>query len=331
MPEGAKTSGSSSPRAPGTGRVWLVVFNADAILWLVVTLFGRIRGLPPVLKTAVKFPTQNLFRTGMTLAMFMLVVFTLTAMNFVQIAMGAAFGNTQEISSGYEIQANASYAAPIPDMAAAVEDAGGIRKGEVTAVAGVSNLPLEVSQEGTGRKPRSILVEGVDRGYSKSVGFQATARGYGSDREVWEALRTGDAAIISADLAPARNASTFGPAVKPPVKLSGFYADDESLPDDLYLRAEDSDTGETRELRAIGVLESSASFAGQIVTSQEALEGLAGRAVPPQTYYFDLGNDANAAATAKTLEKDFAESGLQTQVTAQVRGLEDSLRLARRS
>ena len=66
----------------------------------------------------------------------------------------------------------------------------------------------------------------------------------------------------------------------------------------------------------IGVLESSASFAGQIVTSQETLEGLADRAVPPQTYYFDLGNDANAAATAKTLEKDFAESGLQTQVTA---------------
>ncbi|HEX5914039.1 MAG TPA: FtsX-like permease family protein, partial [Rubrobacter sp.] len=75
--------------------VWLVVFNADAILWLVVTLFGRIRGLPPVLKTAVKYPTQSLFRTGMTLAMFMLVVFTRTAMNFVQIAMGAAFGNTQ--------------------------------------------------------------------------------------------------------------------------------------------------------------------------------------------------------------------------------------------
>ena len=91
-----------------------------------------------------------------------------------------------------------------------------------------------------------------------------------------------DAAIISADLAPARNASTFGPAVKPPVKLSGFYADDESLPDDLYLRAEDPDTGETRELRVIGVLESSASFAGQIVTSQETLEGLAGRAVRPR-------------------------------------------------
>ena len=111
--------------------VWLVVFNADVILRVVVAVFGRIRGLPPVLKTAVKYPTQSLFRTGMTLAMFMLVVFTLTAMNFIQAAMSAAFGDVQELSGGYEIQGNAGYAAPIPDMNAALEDAEGIRKGSI--------------------------------------------------------------------------------------------------------------------------------------------------------------------------------------------------------
>ena len=68
----------------------------------------------------------------------------------------------------------------------------------------------------------------------------------------------------------------------------------------------------------IGVLASSASFAGQVVTSQDTLDALAGRTVPPQTYYFDLGSGVNAAATAKTLEKDFAKNGLQTQVTAEV-------------
>ena len=104
--------------------------------------------------------------------------------------------------------------------------------------------------------------------------------------------------MISSDLAPERNASTFGPAVEPPVKLTGFYADDERLPDDLYLRVEDPDSGKTKELRVIGVLESSASFAGQVVTSQKTLEGLAGGPVPPQAYYFDLRSGANAAATA---------------------------------
>jgi putative ABC transport system permease protein len=300
--------------------VWLVIFNADVILRVVVALFGRIKGLPPVLKTAVKYPTQSLFRTGMTLAMFMLVVFTLTAMNFIQAAMGAAFGDTQALSGGYEIRADAGYADPIPDMNAALEGAKGL-KSDIEAVGQVSNLPAEVKQKGTDREPGSIYVQGVDEGYSKSVGydFQSTARGYGSDRGVWDALQTEqDVAVISSSLAPQRNASTFGPSVEPPVKLTGFYVDDESLPDDLYLRVEDPESGRTRELRVIGVLESSASFAGQIVTSQKTLEGLAGRPVPPQSYYFDLTDGTNAAATARTLEKDFAQNGLQTELTAEV-------------
>jgi putative ABC transport system permease protein len=299
--------------------VWLVVFNVDVILRVVIGVFGRIRGLPPVLNTAVKYPTQSLFRTGMTLAMFMLVVFTLTAMNFVQAAMGAAFGDTQELSGGYEVQGNAGYAAPIPDMKAALEDAEGIQKGSITAVGEVSNLPADVKQKDTGREPTPLYVQGVDGGYSESVGygFQTTASGYGSAREVWEALQSEEnTAVISSGLAPVRNASTFGD-VEPPVKLTGFYADDESLPDDLYLRVDDPDSGKTRDLRVIGVLESSASFAGQIVTSQETLEGLAGSFVPPQTYYFDLGSGVNASTAADALEKEFAANGLQTQVTAE--------------
>ncbi len=301
--------------------VWLVVFNADVILWLVVGAFGRIRGLPPVLKTAVKYPTQSLFRTGITLAMFMLVVFTFTAMNFVQAAMSVAFGDTQELSGGYEIQANAGYATPIPDMEAALEDAKGIGKGDIEAVGQVSNLPAEVKQGGADRDPGSIFVQGVDGGYSESVGygFGATAGGYGSAREVWEALQTEDnVAVISSALAPERNASTFGPSVEPPVKLTGFYSDDKELPDDLYLRVKDPESGKTRELRVIGVLESSASFAGQVMTSQETLEELAGRSVSPQSYYFDLRSGVDSAATAKTLEKNIADNGLQTQVTAEV-------------
>jgi putative ABC transport system permease protein len=269
----------------------------------------------------VKYPTQSLFRTGMTLAMFILVVFTLTAMNFIQAAMGAAFGATQELSGGYEVSADAGYADPISDMNAALKDAQSIKKGDIEAVGQVSNLPAEVEQRGTDREPGSLYLQGVDEGYSQSIGygFQTTAKGYGSAREVWQTLQTEkDTAVISSNLAPVRNASTFGPSVDSPVKLTGFYSSDPNLPNDLYLRVKDPDSGKTKELRVIAVLESSASFAGQIVTSQKTLEGLAGSPVPPQTYYFDLADGTNAAATADALEKDFAKNGLQTQVTAKV-------------
>jgi putative ABC transport system permease protein len=304
----------------GVAGVWLVIFNADLLLRIVVAAFGRIRGLPPVLKTAVKYPTQSLFRTGMTLAMFMLVVFTLTAMNFIQAAMSAAFGDAQKLSGGFEIQANAGYAEPISDMEAALQDAKGVQKGDVTAVGEVSNLPAEVKQKDTNQDPKSLYVQGVDEGYSKSVGygFQTSAKGYGSAREVWEALQTEkDTAVISSDLAPSRNVSTFDPSVEPPVKLTGFYKEDENLPEDLYLQVKDPDSGKIRDLRVIGVLGSSASFAGEVMTSQDTLDSLAGRSVPPQTYYFDLGRGVDASATAKILEKDFTKNGLQTQVTAQ--------------
>ena len=68
----------------------------------------------------------------------------------------------------------------------------------------------------------------------------------------------------------------------------------------------------------IGVLGSSAYFAGDVVTSQDTLDALAGRPVAPRTYYFDLHSGANAAATARSLEKEFASNGLQTQLTAEV-------------
>jgi putative ABC transport system permease protein len=163
-------------------------------------------------------------------------------------------------------------------------------------------------------------VQGADEGYTDSVGYgyETTAKGYGSAREVWKALQTEkDTVVISSDLAPSRNSSGFT-NTEPPVKLTGFYADDENLPDDLYLQVKDPDSGKMRDLRVIGVLENSASFAGDVVTSQDTLGSLAGRPLAPQTYYFDLASGVDAAATAKTLEKEFARNGLQTEVTAQM-------------
>jgi MacB-like periplasmic core domain len=169
--------------------------------------------------------------------------------------------------------------------------------------------------------PESLYVQGVDKDYSESIGygFETTAKGYGSAREVWKALQTEeDTVVISSDLAPSRNVSTFGPAVEPSVKLTGFYREDENLPDELHLRVQNPDSGKMRDLRVIGVLESSAYFTGDIVTSQGTLDSLAGRTVSPQTYYFGLGSGTDAAATATTLQKVFARNGLQTQVTAQM-------------
>ncbi|HZF57549.1 MAG TPA: FtsX-like permease family protein, partial [Rubrobacter sp.] len=173
------------------GGVWVVIYNSDLLLRAVVALFGRVRGLPPVLKTAVSYPMHNRFRTGMTLAMFSLVVFTIVTMSFINASFGAIYDDTERLSGGFEVRADAGYTAPVADMEAALKETKGVDAEDVAAVGATSSLSTEAKQSGTGRKPKDLLVQGVDEGYTRNVsyGFNTTAAEYDTKREVWKALR----------------------------------------------------------------------------------------------------------------------------------------------
>ncbi|MGH3088720.1 MAG: ABC transporter permease [Rubrobacteraceae bacterium] len=300
------------------GAVWITIYNSDLLLNAVVWTFGRIKGLPPVLKTAVSYPMQARFRTGMTLAMFSLVVFTLVTMSFINKSFASIFDDTETLGGGYDIRADAGYAAPVPDMERALSQAEGVEEGEVAAVGSINGLPTEAKQRGTDRKPEDLYVQGVDEGYSGSVGygFNVTAEGYGTDREVWEALQSEeDVAVVSALLAPTRNDFNFG-MPPPAIELSGFYQEDERLPDDLYITVESPQTGETKELRVIGVVEDSAFYSGDVMTSQATLAEMAGFPIPAQSYMFDLEDGANIGAFVEDVEGAFVQNGLQAESIA---------------
>jgi putative ABC transport system permease protein len=120
-------------------------------------------------------------------------------------------------------------------------------------------------------------------------------------------------AVIAASLAPTRSSFNFGEPA-PPIKLDGFYQEDGTLPDDLYIHVHDPKSGEERDLRVIGVVDDAAFYTGQVVASQKTLDSLAGAPVPPQSYLFELAEGASAAAAAEDLEKGFARNGLQATV-----------------
>ncbi|MDP8901508.1 MAG: ABC transporter permease, partial [Actinomycetota bacterium] len=262
---------------------------------------------------AVSYPMQSRFRTGMTLAMFSLVVFTIVTMSFITAAFGSIFSDTDRLSGGFDVRADAGYAVPIDDMNEAIVDAEGVNEDDIAAVGTFTGLPVEARQRGTDRKPDTLFVQGVDGGYTENVGygFKSTVGDYDTNEEVWKALREEpNTAVISAQLAPTRENFDFGDG-PPSIELSGFYGDDPTLPDDLYIRAEDSGSGRTRDLRVIGVLEDSAFFAPSVMTSAATVDGLAGSPVPAQSYQFKLADGADAGALTKDLEKAFAENGLQ--------------------
>jgi putative ABC transport system permease protein len=301
------------------GAVWVVIFNSDLLLRAIVAVFGRIRGLPPVLKTAVSYPMQSRFRTGMTLAMFSLVVFTIVTMSFITTSIGSIYDDTDRLSGGFDIRADAGYTAPVSDMESALKHTKGVDAGDISAVGSTSNLSVEVKQKGTDREMKDLVVQGADAGYTKNIGygFNVTTAGYDSSREVWNALQSEhNVAVISASLAPTRSSFDVGDQA-PPVKLDGFYQEDKTLPDDLYIHVRDPKSGEERDLRVIGVVDDAAFYTGQVVTSQKTLDSLAGAPIPPQSYLFELADGASASATARDLEEGFARNGLQATVLEQ--------------
>ncbi|HWS81287.1 MAG TPA: FtsX-like permease family protein [Rubrobacter sp.] len=292
--------------------VWIIIYNSDLLLGAVVALFGWLRGMPPVLRAAVSYPMQSRFRTGMTLAMFSLVVFTLVTMSFITAAFGSIFEDTDRLSGGFDVRADAGYAAPIPDMNEALNDKKGVNADDFTAVGTLTGLTVDAKQRDTSRKPQSLFLQGVDGGYTRNVGyrFKSTVPEYDTADEVWNALRTEkDTAVITSDLAPSR--SNFVGDEEPQVKLSGFYSEDPTLPDDLYIQVEDPQTGRTRDLHVIGVLEDTAFFAPGVTASRATVDDLAGSPLPAQSYQFRLAEGVDPVAVAKDLEKAFAQNGLQ--------------------
>ncbi len=300
------------------GAVWILIYNADILLAAVVATFGRIRGLPPVLKTAVKYPMQSRFRTGMTLAMFSLVVFTIVVMGYITGGLSSVWDNPNRLSGGFDLRASTGYTNPISNMNAALKNTKGINSNEFTAVGSLSNLPVKAKQDGKSGKLAGIDLQGVDRGYADNVsyGFAMKTKGYSSAREVWRALESRpDTVVVAANLVPSR--SNFGAGdQKPPFSFKGFYQEQKRLPDNVYVRVKNPQTGETERLHVIGVLNQTAAYAGEMMTSQKTLDKVADAPVPAQSYMFRLKDGANAGAAAKKLEKAFLANGLQAEVTA---------------
>jgi putative ABC transport system permease protein len=293
--------------------VWVIIYNSDLLLGAVVPLFGWLRGMPPVLRAAVSYPMQSRFRTGMTLAMFSLVVFTIVTMSFITAAFGSIFEDTDRLSGGFDVRADAGYAAPIPDINEALKDKKGVNADDFTVVGTLTGLSVDAKQKDTIRKPQSLFLQGVEGGYTKNVGygFKSTVPKYDTADEVWTTLRTEkDTAVISSDLAPSRSNFTVGDG-EPAIKLSGFYGEDATLPSDLYIQVEDPQSGKARNLHVIGVLEDTAFFAPGVTTSRATVDDLAGSPVPAQSYQFRLKDGVDPGTAAKDLEKAFAQNGLQ--------------------
>ena len=301
------------------GAVWVMVFNADLIMKAANLVLRRGGSLAPVVRMAMTYPLRARFRTGATLAMFTLVVFTLVTGVSSSGSFQAAFDNVEAFGGGFQVRAGTSAAAPIEDMRSALQRTPGVRAADFPVVGSQSLISVEARQVGTPRAAETYMARGLDHSFLEhtTFGLGATARGYGSAREVWNALATRPGlAVVDAMVAPRRDNWNFG--VMPDFRLTGFFFEDATF-DPIPIVMADPQTGRALRLTVIGILKDSGplEMAG-ISTSQATLERAFPGRVDPTIHYFGLAPGVDAKQAATQLESAFLANGMEAESVAQV-------------
>ncbi|MFC1924023.1 ABC transporter permease, partial [Chloroflexota bacterium] len=310
------------------GAVWVIMYNSDLLLAAITFIFGRIKALAPVLKTAVSYPMASRFRTGMAMAMFSLIIFTLVIIAVINASFDRVIGDTDRVSGGFHIISTVNYNNPISDITTALDEPGGVGSDNFQAIAGLSPIPVKAHQTDKEQEWVDIYLTGADIGYIENVnyGFQLTMEAYTSKEEVWAAMAADPSlAVVNAAMVPSKEGGG-GPAETTDLTIGegDFYLEDKFLPDDVYIEVQnyDPDPGKvvTKELHIIGVVDIMAGpLAPPIITSQEIIDALAGETVYPTTYLFQVKPDKidNVSDLAVSLEKQFSINGMDTAILAE--------------
>ena len=306
------------------GAVWVMVYNADLILRAVSFVLSRFGKLVPVARIAITYPLRARFRTGATLAMFTLVVFTLVTGTATPSSFDKAINNVEEFGGGFQVRAGTSASAPVDDLDAALRRAPGLDPSQFTALGSQSVLSVKAKQLGTGRPAESYVARGLDRSFLEhtTFGLGAIAHGYRSAPDVWRALATRPGlAVVDGTVAPRRD--NWGFAILPDFQLSGFHIED-GVFDPVPVSIRDPQTGRATRLMVIGVLKDTAPLEMAGISSSQATYQ---RAFPgrfrPTIHYFALAPGVDPKQTARRLESAFLPNGMQAESIEQV--LDDML------
>ncbi|MCL4258946.1 MAG: FtsX-like permease family protein, partial [Anaerolineales bacterium] len=332
------------------GAILAIMFNADALTWLVSHLVGGISSLTPVLKTAIAYPLSTRFRTGMAMVMFAMIICTVVMMAVVIQATQALITLDAKQSAGFEITVSPtllSFFDPITDLPARMANQTDADLSGVAAVGAVARESVAVRQVAAAGSWGSAQLDAVDPGYLAQAAqvyhFQARAAGYADDAALWEALRTrNDVAIVTPDLLVAATAPSAesvaanaaatearGFAIPLPFLLYGVDPATATLPDlwidvrpangnNPFADTSNGDGVAPQRLQIIGVLDDSSTLAGgQIQTDLAALASLTGQPVTPDRFYVKVHEGAEVHAVANNLERAFLSSGLDAAVMAE--------------
>ena len=301
--------------------VWTVMYNADLLLRFLTFVARPVGKLRPVVVTAVAYPMSAKFRTGLTLAMFALVIFTLIVMSILTKAFSTAVADVETVAAGWDIQGEVNFNTPITDIRQAIDDHPDLNLSDFEAIGGYTTIFVDARQPGAeSQRWEWYAVRAADDEFLGATDgkLKLIAEGYGNtDKEVWQALRDDPhLAVVDSLVVPSRSGFDDDNV---PFEMEGLYYDDEVMePVDLEIREPRS--GQVVRVKVIGVLDQLTDAFGNIglgmFVSRRELDQAIPFPVPTTTYRFKVATGVDTARTARAIEASFQEYGMETEVMA---------------
>jgi putative ABC transport system permease protein len=254
-------------------------------------------------------------RTGMTMAMFCLVVFALTVMSSMNYNFNRLLLSDRALG-GFDVVVDENPNNPIDNLTTALKDANSPAVNEITTVAAVSlvgnNRGRVCEPAGDGvcaaDQPDNLAdytVRGDDQTFlqSSDISLQSRARGYDSDAAVWKAMANDPSlAVIDA------NSLSGGFGSQPAIEN---IAADVTTFDPLALTVIDAQSGRSANVTVIGVIEmgASAPYLG-VHLSQATFDSVFGKP-DGRRFYVKTVSGADNREVARQIESALLTTGAQ--------------------
>ncbi len=291
------------------GATVIVVQNSDLLLMAISALGGLFRSKLPAIRTGVAYPGATRGRTGLTIAMFSLIIFSLVMMATMQENYNASvLGN--ESNAGWDVRADTLVANPPSDLQTTLQ-AQGVDTSDFTAVGTVTNpseyaSPVRVA----GQQDWKIWpVKGVDQSFldHSALIFGQRAEGYATDADVINALKTQpDVAVVDAFAVP--QDGNVGENTNY-LQLIGLKSTDKSFKP-ITVELSDARDGSVHPVTIIGVIDSKIGSLQGLYTNQRTVDAVYPM-IAATSYYVALSNPNSASDVAKTIESTLLHSGFQ--------------------
>ncbi|MGE0543343.1 MAG: ABC transporter permease, partial [Dehalococcoidia bacterium] len=296
------------------------ILAGGAALSFVAATFPR---FAPAMKMGVAYPIANRFRTGMTISMFSLIVFSIVVMSTMNANFTAMFSG-EDAKGGWDIVAESNRNNPVSDLRDELAREGSFDVAQVVAAGRVTAAPVDAEQA-----TETVRQVGVQDGWEKypvragddaffsnvEAKLDGRAAGYGSDRDVFEAVRTTPGLAIM----DARPTVSDDFASEGTWKVEGVELTDENFtPFDVEVR--DPVTGTTGTVTVIGILTDKITYG--LMPGVFVNEGTYGAVFGTPDYrttFFRLAPGTDGEVAAKGIKAAMLTKGVQaTSIQEQI-------------